>query len=290
MKTFFALPIAFAFLSNSIFALSLSQAIAEKKVVVDWTGASWQEMPTNLRTNGFSPKIQLVIKNQTTAPLALDLEEGYMLQPNEKGYQAMLITQQIKLNCEPNKQQKQYIYAMCTQLTNSGPGENTHYKLGEKASSALLQLAQFIRLKNYENGAAQAAVWSMTDESPVLSIESTNPAIALDLQKMVAQLKGVDLEKLKKTETRKSNVILAEFNGNKLDRNIPFSVDTNAVVSVGFYDANDQLIKPIFQDRIFTKGNHSIRYNPFPLAFINKHYSVKMMRDGELFKEYYFRQ
>ena len=77
MKTFFALPIAFAFLSNSIFALSLSQAIAEKKVVVDWTGASWQEMPTNLRTNGFSPKMQLVIKNQTTAPLALDLEEGY---------------------------------------------------------------------------------------------------------------------------------------------------------------------------------------------------------------------
>jgi len=277
-------------LTSHSFSLSLSEAIATKKVSVDWTGADWNAMPPSIHNSGYAPKMQLVIKNQTASPLSLDLEEGYLLQPDLPGYQAMLITQKINLNCPPNQKQQQFIYTMCTQLSHSGPGCNTHYKLGKKASGALLHLAQFIRIKGYQNVTAQEAVWSITNDSPILSINSSNPAIEMNFQKLVAQLKGVDLEKLKQSETRKASAILAEYNGIRTDRNITFSSDSMTAVSVGYYDANNELITPLFTNRNFTKGKHSIRYNPYPISIHNKNYSVKMIRDSQVFKEYYFRQ
>ena len=270
--------------------MSLSEAIADKKVIVDWTGSDYSTMPEDIKNSGFCPKMQMVITNQTNAPLTVNLDEGYLLQPNEEGYQAMLITQQIALDCPVKRQQKQLIYAMCTQLSHSGPGVQTHYKLGQKASPALLQLAQYIRIHNYQNTAAQQAVWSLTDRSPVLSIESENDALKKGLQSFVAQLMGSTLEKLEKQEQRNTTALLQEFNGNKLDRNITFRADSTTTVSVGFYDMDNHLIQPIFANRDFQKGDHSIRYNPFPIALRKKSYTVKMIRDGELYREYFFRQ
>lgn len=277
-------------LSLKSFGLSLSEAIADKKVMVDWTGSDYSTVPEAIKNSGFYPKMQMVITNQTNAPLTVNLDEGYLLQPNEEGYQAMLITQQIALDCPAKQQQKQLIYAMCTQLSHSGPGVKTHYKLGEKATPALFQLAQFIRMHNYQNSAAQQAVWSITDGSPILSIDDANPAVMESLQGFVAQLKGTTLAKIKEQEPRKAKALLQEFNGLKVDRNITFSADSITTVSVGFYDMDNNLIQPIFANREFQKGDHSIRYNPFPVKLRERNYTVKMIRDGELYREYFFRQ
>jgi hypothetical protein len=289
MRTTYTL-IFIILLSLKSFGLSLSEAIADKKVMVDWTGSDYSTMPEAIKNSGFYPKMQMVITNQTNAPLTVNLDEGYLLQPNEEGYQAMLITQQIALDCPAKRQQKQLIYAMCTQLSHSGPGVQTHYKLGQKASPALLQLAQYIRMNNYQNNAAQQAVWSLTDRSPVLGIESSNEAVKNGLQGFVAQLMGTTLEKITSQEQRNKTALLQEFNGNKVDRNITFTADSITNVSVGFYDMDNHLIEPIFANRDFQKGDHSIRYNPFPVKLREKNYTVKMIRDGELYREYFFRQ
>jgi hypothetical protein len=38
------------------------------------------------------------------------------------------------------------------------------------------------------------------------------------------------------------------------------------------------------------QGKHSVRYEPYPVALAGKKYSVKMIKDGSPFKEYYFMQ
>ena len=288
MKTFTS--IILLLISNSIFSLQLAQAIAEKKVQISWTGADYKTLPEALRSNGFAPKMQAVLENKTAQPLDLELEEGYLLQPQEQGYQAMLITQNIEWQLQPRQKQQQFVFAMCTQLSNSGPGTSTRYRLGAKATAALLQLAQFIRQKNYQNQAAQQAVWCITDNAPLLAISSPNTILGNDLQEKVARILQLDLAKIKRQETRNTTKLIAVFNGAKLDRNIPFKTDTAAVISVGFFDANGELLQPIFSNRVFQQGQHSIRYNPFPLNFRNQHYSVKLLQNGAVQKEYYFRQ
>ena len=179
---------------------------------------------------------------------------------------------------------------MCTELTKSGPTTSLHYQVAGKAKPALLQMALFIASKKFLVHAAQEAVWSISDDMPVLSITDPNPAIRDALQKEAATIKGVHIDALKREYDKRKGAILAEFNGNRLDRNIPFAISDSAVVSAGYYDHKCILVQPIYTNVLLREGRHSIRYNPFPAALAGQRYTVRMIKDGEVYREYNFRQ
>jgi hypothetical protein len=179
---------------------------------------------------------------------------------------------------------------MCTQLHNSGPNNSLHYHVTELARPDLLKMAQFIASRDYQSFTAQEAVWSLSDDSPIPAIGG-NSAMSNALQIEAAAIKGLDLEKLKKEYTATTtNDRVTYLNGDRHERNIPFEVKDSAMVSVGFYDASGTLLKPIVKETLVRDGKHSFRYDPFPLAYAGQRYSVRMIRDGAVFRQYYFRQ
>src|SRR3954466_5310913 len=124
-------------------SMNLKEAIASKIVAVEVSGANWDSMPTSLR-NGFSPKMEMTVSNLSGQPIQLDLDPGYMLEAAEPGYQAMLLSQVIDFKLKPNEKQRNYVYAMCTELHKSGSNSSLKYHVGGKASPALMQMAMFI--------------------------------------------------------------------------------------------------------------------------------------------------
>jgi hypothetical protein len=274
-----------------IYATHLVNALNSKEVSIEMHGAIQKEIPESMRNAPFAPKLQMELKNNSNVPLKIELEEGYMMEPTEKGYQALLMTKPMMITLQPKSGSKQFLYAMCTQLSMSSPNATIKYKIGKKAPDALLKLAQHIAKKDYQNFAAQQAVWSISDNSPTLSISGNSKDMENDLQSFVANIKGEDLEKLK-LENHGKNLaaIMSVYNGKKLDRNIVFKTDTSSIVSVGYYNEQGELIKPLFENVHFKNGQHSIRYNPFPLALASKRYSVRLTKDDEVFREYYFMQ
>jgi hypothetical protein len=287
------LAIIFSMSSLIAQALHLKEAINSKAIVANWTGISATNRPAEI-VGMKSPSMQAALQNKTSSELELDLEEGFFLMPEEQGYQRMLITQKVKIKLKPNERKEIPLYAMCTQLSHSGPNAKLKFKLGERAQGDLLSLAQLIALKNYQNYAAQDAVWSFTDGSSILGINSSNPAIEDELQSFVAKSMKIDLKKLKLEakakdrfgEQHPENLYL----GKKIDRNITFRNDTALQLKVGYYDQNGSLLATIVTPQSVMPGQHSIRYNPFPLGLHGKRYSVKMYHNDELFREYYFRQ
>ncbi len=276
---------------QSFYATHLVNALNSKEISLEMRGAVHKEMPEAMRNEPFAPKLQMELKNNTNAPLKVELEEGYMMEPVESGYQALLMTKPMVITLQPKSGSKQFLYAMCTQISMSSPNSTIKYKVGKKAPDALLKLAQLIAKKNYQNFGAQQAVWSISDNSPILSISGSSKDMENDLQKFVADLKGVDLEKLKRENHGKDlAAIMSVYNGKKSDRNIVFKTDTSSTVSVGYYNEQGELIKPLFENTLFKDGQHSIRYNPFPLALASKRYSVRLIKDDEIFREYYFMQ
>ena len=290
MKLTHIILIGYLLSSTAASSMNLKDAIASKLVAVEISGSDWDKMPASLRKNGFAPKMQMTVSNLSSSPIEMELDPGYMLVPTESSYQAMLLTQPISMKLKPRERKTDFLYAMCTQLSHSGPNPSLHYQVGNLAKPSLLQMALFIVNKKYLVHAAQEAVWSISDDMPIPSIDDINPGIADDLQKQVASIKHVDLEKLRKEYKASNGAALAEFNGPKIDRNIPITVKDSAMVSVGYYSINDSLIKPIMQPTLLMGGKHSVRYDPFPLAFAGKSYTVKMMKDGSPYKEYFFRQ
>jgi hypothetical protein len=259
-------------------------------IAITVTGSNYDSVPPSLRTADFSPEMQMTVSNLTGSPLSLELDPGYMLEASEHGYQAMLLTQAVALYLKPREIQRNFLYAMCTQLHNSGPNPSLHYHVAELAKPDLLKMAQFIASKRYQSFAAQEAVWSLSDDRPIPAIGGTS-AMDHDLQLEAANIKGLDLEKLKKEYNNSTaNDRIIYLNGDRLNRNIPFEIKDSAMVSVGFYGADGELLKPIASDVLLRGGKHSFRYDPFPVAFAGKRYTVRMIKDGAVYREYYFRQ
>ena len=290
MKNTTTLLVAFVFYSLHISSMHLKDAITAKKIAVEVSGANYDSVPESIRTSADHPNMQMSVSNLTNGPLNLDLEPGYMLESAEPGYQAMLVTQSIALNLRPHERQLSFMHAMCTQLHNSGPNSSLHYHVADKAKPALLQVAQFIASRNYLGYAAQDAVWSISDDMPIPSIGDDKNPIDNELQQLVANIKGVDLQKIKDEYKKNAKAAIAEFIGSKVDRNIPFEVKDSAKVAVGYYDIGGEQIKPIVKETLMKEGKHSVRYDPYPVALVGRRYSVKMYKDGSLYREYYFRQ
>lgn len=290
MKTYTL--IALLFIVESGFSLNVKDAIANNLVLANWTGIK-SSTPTS-REYERTPSMQVDVQNKTATAIDLELDEGFFLVPVEQGYQQMLITQKIKIKLMPNERKEVALFAMCSQNKHSGPNSSLKYKLGDRAKGELLALAQLIAQKNYQNYAAQDAVWSFTDGISILDISSENTAIENELQSFVANAMKVDLQKLKieaKTKDKSGEQRIENlYLGKKIDRNIAFKNDTAVNLKVGYYDMNDNLLASIVESQSVMPGHHSIRYNPFPLALQGKRYAVKMYHNDEVFRVYFFRQ
>ncbi len=291
MKTYSL--IVLLFLAEMGFSLNVKEALANNLISTNWSGVQTRNIPL-IKEYERAPSMQVDIQNKTTSTIDLELDEGYFLVPVEQGYQRMLITQKIKLKLKPNERKEVPLYAMCTQNSHSGPNSKLKYKLSERATGDLLALAKLIAQKNYQNYAAQDAVWSFTDGTSILDINSQNTTMENELQSFVANAMKVDLQKVKQEaktkdklgEQRVENLYL----GKKIDRNIAFKNDTAIQLKVGYYDQNDNLLANIVEAQSVMPGHHSIRYNPFPLPLQGKRYCVKMYHNDELYRVYYFRQ
>ena len=151
-------------------AVNLKDALAGKMISVSVTGSNYDSLPASLRKQDFHPEMEMTVSNLTSQPLSLELDPGYMLEATEHGYQAMLLTQAVAVNLGPNKRQRNYLFAMCTQLHNSGPNSSLHYHVAELARPDLLKMAQFIAARDYQSFTAQEAVWSLSDDRPIPAI------------------------------------------------------------------------------------------------------------------------
>ncbi len=273
-------------------ATHLVNALASNAVALHVSGANAKEIPANFTAQGdLPPKLQWELQNNTAGVLQLEIEEGYFMEPVEQGYQTLLMTQPLMITLQPKTKKKEFVYAMCSALSRSSPNSSTKYKLGKKAPDAMVRLAKFIAQKKYQHFAAQQAVWSLSDGSPVTSISSSNSAVEDDLLKIAAELKGLNYEEVKRQKaSQPQSQFMQSFNGKKADRNIIFRNDSTASVSVAFFSQSGEVLKSFIDETAFQPGHHSIRINPFPVSLTGKTYSVRMMKNGEIFREYYFMQ
>ena len=86
--------------------MDLKDAIASKLVAIEVTGANYDSIPRSMNADGFVPKMQMTVSNLSDHPVALDLDPGYMLEADEPGYQAMLLTQSVALKLRPRERKR----------------------------------------------------------------------------------------------------------------------------------------------------------------------------------------
>src|SRR6185436_16596957 len=109
---------------------------------------------------------------------------------DDSSTQRMMTTANITFTLSAGEKKTIPIYAMCTEATDGSPSLDDRFSYGIAATGPLKDLVTFIASKNYQNEAAQSAVWSITDDISPYSIYDNDTAIKNSLTRMVCKLKG----------------------------------------------------------------------------------------------------
>lgn len=258
MKFLFALLLTF-FISFESFAVtySIKDAIDKKLVSCSFGIAS---RDTNVwRPSYYDKCMNVRLQNLTKSYFTVSLETGYFVQPEDSGYQRMIITQDELISMAPSRNVSRDLYAMCTQMSNHGPDDDMKYALASKADGSLLGLVQLINAKHYQSDAAQNAVWVLTDGSSIGNIYSDNSAELKDLQNFVTKATGLSIPK-------QPNVI--KYNSGVVTGTIYWESLEKQTLSLFLMRQDSTLEYAFFEKKVFNAAQQTLNwkftYKGFP--------------------------
>jgi len=260
-------------------AIPLSEAVKQKKVSVDpehYTPPS----DGKYHASYFNQCMQLKVKNLTSIPLALTESAGRFLVPDDTDKQRMMMTADITFNLKSGEEKSILLYAMCTQATNGAPSDADRFTYGSAATGELKELVSFIASKNYQNEAAQHAVWSITDGYSPYSIFDDDTVVMNSLRRKVCAIKKITYNPASERVTENSPLV------RYITGTFTFSIYKEQKVDLVIFTDDNKLIKNVIQNETFSAGSHTVDYDAsIPVLDPSKPQSVVMMfyLDGVLF-------
>jgi len=249
MRTFaITLTITLAFIAQTN-ATRVSIPEAVKKGLISVT-ASYKH-PGNYF---YGQCLNITIKSKSTAKVDLVLEAGRFLQPNDSSQQIMMVTEELLTSVQPNKSITIEAFGMCSQMHKSAPSDGIAMTVSNKADGHLLALAQLISANKYRSGAAQNAIWVLTDNNDLESIYC-------DDEKEMNTLLDFCIKVTGKTITKpfakpKKNTATGQLHGK-----ISFDNLEKCKLSMFLYNGNNEKVITFFENQELEKTNHfSIDY------------------------------
>jgi hypothetical protein len=227
---------------------SLADAIKKKLVKVEINGAD-KTQPNS--TGHYGKCIQMELTNLTLQHFKIKLNNGQQLVPSDTSVQNMMVTEGHIFTFNPRKKRKEYINAMCIQKSDRSPNKSMDFTLGSMSNGHLLGIAQLIEKHKYYNGAAQKAVWCISDGQNIRTIHSTDSVMECTLQKFVSVATGQAMPKKHKTAEKpklrpSTNTVTFEWGSNK-------TYKTTLVV----LNMKNKPVKVILKDKMLPAGHHS---------------------------------
>ncbi len=212
--------------SNSQIRLKLSDAVAKGFIKLKITG-----------NDGHTGKCATVqTENTTTETLDVDIDCGQKIQCSDSSAQNLVITQSEHVRLTPKRIVRTAVFAMCINAGKASPGR-VPFRLGQMAQGALLRLTQFIEKKKYQNGHAQSAIWTITDNHDIASIggdRDENYEMTNELRGFVAKEKHITNYPKAKPAVRVEKTTEGTFD---------LIIQNSAMVDVVLLDENNRIVK-----------------------------------------------
>lgn len=265
----------------------LNEAVQKKLVSVKLNGAT-PDTAYQYTGDYIAPCMAMEIVSNYSTDLTLSLDYGYKLEPADSTYQTMMVTQTLIVKL-PAKQKKNYrIYAMCTQAPDKGPSQSQAFKVGRRSDGNLLGLAELINRRQYQNGAAQDAVWCLTDNHDIQSISSNDTTVMYELRRFVVKAKGLPLSNVYNpvyTEPAYVEPLRTYRTRTTYSGELSYSVSRPAKVLVALFDSENHMKRVYVNNETQREGQYSYGYQISSSEMEGKKYYLRMFRDGKMEQE-----
>ena len=264
---FFPTAILLFLLSTGTYGdtITLNQALESKMISLSITGADKNENTSSNTPSYTGSCIQMKIKNLTNKKINVYLEAGRFMQPDDSTVQRMIVTKEQMIALEKNATKRPKIFAMCSKMMNRAPDTSTAFSLGKKAEGKLLELAQLISKKNFQDNAAQSAIWAMTDNNDFSDIYADNKEEMKILRNFVREAKGIKDDPAVQSNAvfdlkKEAEGTYLKYTKGNINGSFEFELKQDLQLSMNLYNENGELKRMCMQNYTFKSGVNTVTY------------------------------
>lgn len=243
----------FFFLSFHTFAVSLADAVKNKWVTATIRGFDYRK-DTVYRPSFYGACLLITCKNLRSVPIEINEVPGRFFIPEDSSVQRMVLTAAIAFTLGAQKESTFPIYAMCTEATDGAPGAESLFRTGSMAPPELLPLLNVIAAHNFQNDAAQQAIWCITDNYSPYQISSDDTLISNQLRHYVCGLTGVKYEK--DVAPPKASPLFRIVDGS-----FTYTIQKSKQVDLIIYNEAGQEIKKLVTNESQPAGSYTYTYH-----------------------------
>jgi hypothetical protein len=264
----------------------LADALQRKLVTVKMQGAK-PDSAVLFTSSHVAHCMIMEIERASAENLLISLDYGYTMVPEDTGTQTMVVTQTLMVKLAPKQKKNYRIYAMCTEAHDGGPSSDQSFNLGKRFSGNLLSLAEIINRKRYQTDAGQHAMWCLTDDYDLSSINDDDTTQMYDLRRFVAKAKNLPLASI----YTNNNTTGITYNEPVRIRTITYSgslsynVNRTAKVMIALFDEDNHMKKVYVNNENQHTGEYTYNYELSSNDMNGKKHYLRMFRDGRLEEE-----
>ena len=267
------------FASNSAFAqnqaaISIKDAIKQKLIAVSGV--------YNESSVHYLNPVVLTIISLTNQSIALKIESGDLMEPQDSNCQTMMITGDMIVKIKSGETKNIEPYGMCIEPNDAAGYKGLKYIFYKNRNPKLIEIARFIYDNKYNDGLGQQAVWCVADkEKSLLEINGYDSLSRLKLITKVAKIIGkpvpdakllrqgyADYVQPKKTET--------------IGGMFEFKFSETTKVHIAMFDAMGILVRELYYNPSEKPGVHKIDFEFDFTVFTDEYYVIKLIANEEV--------
>jgi hypothetical protein len=235
---------------------------------------------------GYTGKvIEMKIQNMSNSSLCLNLEAGRKLDSKDDTQQDILVTKPENFILAAKQQSTYNVYGMCCQAHNSSPEGKSVYSMGTMGDSSLIKLANFIdKNKYYDNHGAQEAVWTVSDNNSIASIQSGKDEDLKKLRQYVSDITGRPIPAynvIYKQQDERSVIGRVV----KVDGAFTYTLNIDNKVTIAIFDSEGKMVQLLLEQYPHARGEYKLFYTFNTAKLPAGSYYARMSMDGAVIKE-----
>jgi len=225
--------------------------------------------------------ITIKIENLSSKDTLIRIEPGRRLVSIDSTIQDILIIKELLLQLKGGETIYADIFGFCCQSSNGGPYSKAKYNVGFMEDSTMIELAEFFNVHIYPNSVMQSAVWCLSNDHSINSINGSEVDDKLKMAKLyrlLAKAKGIEytypwyaysyVQDTSVVFTNEPEILFGE---------IEYTLDHQSSVDINIRDENNFLVGSIMTEQPQDRNKYTYKFK----------YNVRSLKKGKYFLRVY---
>ncbi|MBC7862184.1 MAG: hypothetical protein IAF38_04365 [Bacteroidia bacterium] len=220
--------------------------------------------------------ISMKIKNLIAEPVIIKVEAGRRLDSKDSTEQDILVVQDLYVKLVVKQEFTTDITGFCCQASNHAPKEKAKFLVGALADKNLFDMAKYISKATLSSNQIQNAVWCVSDNHDLSSVDEEGTEAGKNLRKFIAKMKGIEVPWFNSYYQNVPGQVFSNIPKN-ITGKMDYYIANISPVLVNIRDTKGTVVKTFVVGNEVQRGDHTF----------NLDWDVKGMKRGKYYVRIY---